>query len=219
MSNESLADTIIPKSEQLNADDLIAGPITVTVEGVKRSSSPDQPIDILISGHRPFRPCKSMRRVLISVWGDKGSEWIGQSMTLYRDESVKYGGVAVGGIRISHVTGIDKRRDLMLTSTRSKREMYTVNPLILKASPSPADYKAQIKILTNQEELKAWMKNILKKNGWDKGHPFRQEFIDDCSNQVAAINHINKTDELEWKTPDEMQSTDDFDAGLGAIED
>lgn len=129
MSNESLADTIIPKSEQLNADDLIAGPITVTVEGVKRSSSPDQPIDILISGHRPFRPCKSMRRVLISVWGDKGSEWIGQSMTLYRDETVKYGGVAVGGIRISHVTGIDKRRDLMLTSTRSKREMYTVNPL------------------------------------------------------------------------------------------
>lgn len=206
MSNESLADTIIPKSEQLNADDLIAGPITVTVEGVKRSSSPDQPIDILISGHRPFRPCKSMRRVLISVWGDKGSEWIGQSMTLYRDESVKYGGVAVGGIRISHVTGIDKRRDLMLTSTRSKREMYTVNPLTMKASLCPADYKDQIKLFSDKEELRAWMMKMLNKNGWDKGHPFRQEFIDDCSKQVAAIdikNHI-----------EDIQTADEFDAGL-----
>jgi len=206
MSNESLVDTIIPKSDQLNADDLIAGPITVTVEGVKRSSSPDQPIDILISGHRPFRPCKSMRRVLISVWGDKGSEWIGQSMTLYRDESVKYGGVAVGGIRISHVTGIDKRRDLMLTSTRSKREMYTVNPLTMKASPCPADYKDQIKLFSDKEELRAWMMKMLNKNGWDKGHPFRQEFIDDCSKQVAAIdikNHI-----------EDIQTADEFDAGL-----
>jgi len=206
MSNESLIDTIIPKSDQLNADDLIAGPITVTVEGVKRSSSPDQPIDILISGHRPFRPCKSMRRVLISVWGDKGSEWIGQSMTLYRDESVKYGGVAVGGIRISHVTGIDKRRDLMLTSTRSKREMYTVNPLTMKASPCPADYKDQIKLFSDKEELRAWMMKMLNKNGWDKGHPFRQEFIDDCSKQVAAIdikNHI-----------EDIQTADEFDAGL-----
>jgi len=206
MSNESLIDTIIPKSDQLNADDLIAGPITVTVEGVKRSSSPDQPIDILISGHRPFRPCKSMRRVLISVWGDKGSEWIGQSMTLYRDESVKYGGVAVGGIRISHVTGIDKRRDLMLTSTRSKREMYTVNPLTMKASPCPADYNDQIKLFSDKEELRAWMMKMLNKNGWDKGHPFRQEFIDDCSKQVAAIdikNHI-----------EDIQTADEFDAGL-----
>ena len=206
MSNESLVDTIIPKSDQLNADDLIAGPITVTVEGVKRSSSPDQPIDILISGHRPFRPCKSMRRVLISVWGDKGSEWIGQSMTLYRDESVKYGGVAVGGIRISHVTGIDKRRDLMLTSNRTKREMYTVNPLTMKASPCPADYKDQIKLFSDKEELRAWMMKMLNKNGWDKGHPFRQEFIDDCSKQVAAIdikNHI-----------EDIQTADEFDAGL-----
>lgn len=213
MSNESLADTIIPKSDQLNADDLIAGPITVTVEGVKRSPSPEQPIDILISGHRPYRPCKSMRRVLISVWGDKGADWIGKSMTLYRDESVKYGGVAVGGIRISHVTDIDKRRDLMLTSTRTKREMYTVNPLILKASPCPADYKDQIKLFSNTGELRDWMMKILNKNGWDKGHPFRQEFIDDCSKQVAAIDHINKVDDQ-----DEIQSSDDFDAGLGEIE-
>lgn len=135
-SAESLRDTITPKSDQLNADDLIAGPITVRVEAVKRSASPDQPIDVMIAGHRPFRPCKSMRRVLIAIWGDQGSDWVGKSMTLYCDPAVKFGGVAVGGIRISHMTGIDKPVDLMLTTTRSKRSVYTVYPL----DETPVDY-------------------------------------------------------------------------------
>lgn len=213
MTSESLADTIIPKSDQLNADDLIAGPITVTVEGVKRSSSPDQPIDILISGHRPFRPCKSMRRVLISVWGDKGTEWVGQSMTLYRDENVKYGGVAVGGIRISHVTGIDKRRDLMLTATRSKREMFVVNPLVIKAQPTPVDYKDQIKGFSDKEKLRKWMLEVLAKNEWEKGHPFRQEFVSDCSKRVAELD---KAEEMAPEQSGSIQSGDDFAAELGA---
>lgn len=219
MSNESLADTIIPKSEQLNADDLIAGPITVTIEGVKRSSSPDQPIDILISGNRPFRPCKSMRRVLISVWGDKGSEWIGQSMTLYRDETVKYGGVAVGGIRISHVTGIDKRQSFMLTAARTKREMYSVNPLVINRKHIPSDYKPVIRKFSDTEKLKEWMLKIIYENGWESGSQLRNEFIAECSKRADAIKHINKIDDLEWKTPDEIQHPEDFDDGLGAIED
>lgn len=198
--SDSLADTILPKSDQLNADDLIAGPITVTVEGVKRSQSPEQPIDILISGHRPYRPCKSMRRVLISVWGDRGQDWIGQSMTLYRDESVKYGGVAVGGIRISHVTGIDKRRDLMLTATRSKREMFVVNPLVIKTQLVPSAYKDQINGFSDTEKLKTWMKKTFKENGWELGNPLRQEFIDDCSRRAAKIDaaaqEIQSSDEL-----------------------
>lgn len=216
--NDSLADTIIPKSDQLNADDLIAGPITVTVEGVKRSTSPEQPIEIMIYGHRPYRPNISMRRVIISIWGDHGKDWVGQSMTLYRKEDVKLAGVTVGGIRISHMTGIDKQRDLILTLSRGKREKYTVNPLIFKASLCPADYKAQIKLFSDKEELRTWMMKTLNKNGWDKGHPFRQEFIDDCSKRVNEIDHINNVDELEWKTPDEIQSSDEFDAGLGETE-
>ncbi len=133
---DSLVDTIEPKSDQINADDLITGPLTVRVESVKRSTSPDQPIDIIIAGHRPFRPCKSMRRVLISIWGDKGADWVGESMTLYRDPNVKYGGVAVGGIRISHMTRMNNPVDLMLTTTRAKRSKYTVKPLII----TPTDY-------------------------------------------------------------------------------
>lgn len=211
MSNESLADTIIPKSEQLNADDLIAGPITVTIEGVKRSSSPDQPIDIMISGHRPFRPCKSMRRVLISVWGDKGSEWIGQSMTLYRDETVKYGGVAVGGIRISHVTGIDKRRDLMLTSTRSKREMFSVNPMRINDQYILGDYQDKLNSFNDKDALRKWMLSEIEKAGWAKSSPICKTFITDCTRRAYQIDNENNDGREE--------SPEDFDGGLGAIED
>lgn len=67
----NLADTIIPKSDQLNADDLITGSLTVKVTAVKGSSEPQQPVSIHYEGDngKPYKPCKSMRRVLVSAWG------------------------------------------------------------------------------------------------------------------------------------------------------
>lgn len=135
----SLRDTIVPKSDQLNADDLLAGPITVNVVGVKRGDTAEQPISIEIDGGRqPYKPCKSMRRVMITAWGDDGRKWIGQSMTLYCDPDVKFGGVKVGGIRISHMTGIRGRVGVMLTTTRSKRAEYVVEEL--QSNPSAAGF-------------------------------------------------------------------------------
>lgn len=134
--SESLADTIEPKSDQMNADDLLVGPLTVRIEAVKRGKTADHPIEIDIAGHRPFKPCKSMRRVLILAWGDQGADWVGKSMTLYNDPSVKYGGVAVGGIRISHLTDIERPLELSMTICRGRRIPYVVQPLKV----SPADY-------------------------------------------------------------------------------
>lgn len=125
-----LRDTIVPKSDQFNADDLLAGPITVNVVGVKRGDTAEQPISIEIDGGRqPYKPCKSMRRVMIAAWGDDGRKWVGQRMTLYCDPDVKFGGVKVGGIRISHMTGINGRLTVMLTTTRSKRSEFSVQEL------------------------------------------------------------------------------------------
>lgn len=137
--NDSLRDTIAPKSDQLNADDLVAGPVTIRITSVRRGSGSDQPVVVDYEGAngRPYKPCKSMRRVMIALWGDKGPDWVGHSATLYCDPSVKFGGVAVGGIRISHATGIDKPRELLLTTTRSKRALYTVQPLVVE---EPAAY-------------------------------------------------------------------------------
>ena len=70
MTDNWLAKTIVPKSDQLNAEDLLTGPIVVTVQEVKQGTD-DQPVHIVIGdGRQPYKPCKTMRRVLIFVWGD-----------------------------------------------------------------------------------------------------------------------------------------------------
>lgn len=140
-----LSHTIAPKSDQTNADDLIAGPITVTVSKVSETASPDQPVTINYEGDngRPYKPCKSMRRVLIACWGPNGKDWVGRSMVLYCDPQVKFGGTAVGGIRISHLSHIDKDTDLMLTITRAKRAPYKIKRLQVQEQAAKPEYPAK----------------------------------------------------------------------------
>lgn len=125
----NLRDTIIPKSDQLNAEQLIGNPLTITVTAVRRSTSDDQPLAIHYKDDngRPYKPCKSMRKVLIFAWGDDGNEWVGRSMTLYNNPDIKWGGVKVGGIRISHISHVQADLALSLTATKGKKE-----PVIIK---------------------------------------------------------------------------------------
>ena len=135
----NLAETIIPKSDQLNADDLISGPVTIKVTAIKGSNEPQQPVSIHYEGDngKPYKPCKSMRRVLVSAWGPNGLDYVGRSMTLYRDDSVLFGGIAVGGIRISHLSHIDRDLTLALTVSRSSRKPYVVKRLEVAAPSKP----------------------------------------------------------------------------------
>lgn len=134
----SLMDTIAPKSDQLNYDDLISGPIRVRVTGLAKGSV-DQPVIVKVANAetgeqmRDYKPCKSMRRVLVSTWGNSGKDWIGKEAVLVGDPGVVFGGAKVGGIRISHVSGITQPLRLMLTTTRSKRSEYVVKPIEPKA--------------------------------------------------------------------------------------
>jgi hypothetical protein len=63
-----LSKTIAPRSDQLNADDLIGGPRTITITGVKLVAE-DQPVAISFDNDegKPWKPCKSMRRVLVKA--------------------------------------------------------------------------------------------------------------------------------------------------------
>jgi hypothetical protein len=140
-----LTQTIVPKSDQINAEDVMAtGPITVTVESVSRGNA-EQPVDIHLVEYpgRAYRPSKTMRRVLVKAWGAESDTYAGHRMTLYYDAEVKFGGTKVGGIKISHVSHITKRLDLALTETRGKRVVHTVQPLTEAARPA-----AQPKVAT-----------------------------------------------------------------------
>lgn len=125
--------TIVPKSDQLNADDLIAGrTLTIKVTSVSVVMG-EQPVSIHYEGDggKPYKPGKSMRRVLVNCWGADANKYIGRSMRLYRDEKVKFGGVDVGGIRISHLSDISSPITLALTATKAQRKPFTVQPIAI----------------------------------------------------------------------------------------
>lgn len=134
----TMLDTIVPKSDQLNADDLIGGSRTITLTKVSLTGE-EQPVALHFEGDngKPFKPGKSMRRVLVQLWGPDANAYIGRSLTLYRDDKVMFGGVAVGGIRISHMTHIDREITIALTVTRANRKPFTVRPLKVEGRPRP----------------------------------------------------------------------------------
>ena len=126
-----VTDTLAPKSDQLNADDLIAGDVVVKITGISRGSE-DQPIILDISGDRPlmpYKPCKTMRRLMAIIWGKKGKDWVGRRLQLYNKTDVMNRGERTGGIRIRAMSGIDKPTAVPLTVSRGKRSEWKVIPL------------------------------------------------------------------------------------------
>jgi hypothetical protein len=85
-----------------------------------------------------------MRRLLVALWGDHASDWVGRRMTLYADPDVKWGGVAVGGIRISAVSHINQPTAVMVTETRGKRKAITIQPIVSE-DPFITFWRAKIK--------------------------------------------------------------------------
>jgi hypothetical protein len=128
-----MSSVIVPKSTQQNADDFLAGPRTVKITGVKITPGSEQPCAISFEGddNKPYFPCKSMARVLVSCWGPDAKAYIGRSLTLYCDPKVTWGGMAVGGIRISHLSDISGTQTMALTATRGNKKPFTVKPLIV----------------------------------------------------------------------------------------
>lgn len=136
-----LSQTIAPKSDQMNSDDLISGSRTIKITRVSADqASKEQPILVYFEGDdgKPYKPCKSMRRVMVHVWGSDGSQYVGRSMTLFRDPTVTWGGMQVGGIRISHMSHMDTKVTMALTATKSSRKPFIVNPLIEEKKPDPS---------------------------------------------------------------------------------
>lgn len=162
-----LSKTIIAKSDQLNADDLIGGPQTFTVVEV-REGSEEQPVSIVLAEwprNRPFKPSKTVQRILAYCWGTETDDWPkGARMTLFRDEKVKWAGEEVGGIRVSHLSHIAGPQKIALQESKHKKSLHTVLPLAdapaAPAEPSPQDLAEQvlqgIKDATTADEVREW---------------------------------------------------------------
>jgi hypothetical protein len=149
------------KSDQLNADDLIAGPITIKITSVKVDNSAEQKITVNFENDnkKPWKPCKTAGRCLSAIWGPDSSKWIGLKCTIYRDDTVTWAGAIVGGIRVSHVDGLDKPRVLNLSKTRGKKSQFVILPLsdVINTNQKAFDteyYLKKIQDQTSSEELK-----------------------------------------------------------------
>lgn len=143
MSEVNMLKSIEPKSDQLNFDDFASG-ITKTIKITRVTGNDgDQPVSIGYENDqgKPFKPGKSMRRVMVMLWGADAKVYVGRSMTLYGDPDVIFGGVKVGGIRISYMSHIDEPHVLQLTNKKGSKKSFTVRPLKTDA-PKPAPTEA-----------------------------------------------------------------------------
>lgn len=143
--------TIAPKSDQLNADDLISGPVTVTIQEVVQGNA-EQPVDVRLVEYpgRAYRPSKSMRRVMVMAWGPEAAAYSGRRLTLFRNPEITFGRDKVGGIEISHLSNLEKPLTVALTATRGKRKNFTVQPL---AAPVARDFLAEAELAGGDEGL------------------------------------------------------------------
>jgi hypothetical protein len=147
------------RSDQWNADDLISGPRTFTIAGARKGAA-EQPYDIVFEGEeKVWRPPVTVRKILTTAWGNESDDWVGRRVTLFRDPSIRFGPNQVGGIRVSHMSGIDAPVKAVLNTTRGKRALHTVEPLPdAKVTPTDtsAPSPAQVAASTDQAELREW---------------------------------------------------------------
>lgn len=125
-----LTETIQINSDQINYEDFLSGPRTFTITEVRRGSS-EQPVWIFFAevDGKSFRPAKTVRKLLLLAYGADSDNYIGKRLTLYGDPDVKWAGKKIGGIRISHGSGISKPVIVALSETRGKREVHRLDPL------------------------------------------------------------------------------------------
>lgn len=184
-----LTESIAPKSDQLNADDLIAGAVTVTIAEVRRGSD-EQPVDVILVEFpgRAYRPSKSMRRVMVMAWGAEASAYAGRRLTLVRNPEITFGRDKVGGIEIAALSNIDKPLTVALTATRGRRKNFTVQPL----AAAPVDLTIPERVLVAAPEAidagkGAEYLEYLRKNN---APPHIMEFVKDLINDAAKAPDV-----------------------------
>jgi hypothetical protein len=181
----------------MNAEDLLTGDRTFTVARAEVDMSKERPVSIWFEEFpkgRPFKPSLTVSRIFAKLWGEEESEYPGRKVTLYRDETVKWAGQQVGGIRVRAMSHIGKKAvSITLAESQNKRAPWTILPLADDAATSPA-------LSENEVAL-----NSLR-NEWKTADPERKKAIEA---EVAALSGKPATaDPGDVETPDPADELD-----------
>jgi len=173
---EEIEQACEPKSDQLNADTLLGGPIIVRITSFALTGKDTQPWAVGIDKYptRPFKPCKTMRRILKASFGKKGELWVGELLKLFRDPTVTYGGKPSPGVRISGVSKLPTNDQGVIInpfpitiSNREKSEILL--ELLTDESTAPATeaipFEDEEFLATARVELAAASEEVLKGYG------------------------------------------------------
>lgn len=190
-----MTESLQPRSDQINADSLTAGPVVVTVTKVVPGKA-SQPFDFELAEFpgRAYRPGVTMRRVIAAAWGKETDAYTGKRMELYCDPDVRYGKDVTGGIRISRMSGLKKPLTIRAQTTRGKRAPFTVEPLPDAAPSSPVRHLTpeDIAACTSIEELRAM---------WQAASPDVQQLIQQRVEELRAQVATLPTPEPEEDIP------------------
>lgn len=144
-----ITDALAPTSDQLDAVELV-NPRTFTIDTGSSLGQRDGKTvaEIRLTGFpRVWRPSKGMLDVLAACWGTDAKQWVGRRVTVYNDPEVMFGRDKVGGIRISHLSHIDKARVVTIrASGAGRKQSWRVEPLPdvmpVQTEPTAADVAA-----------------------------------------------------------------------------
>lgn len=213
------------KSDQLNAADLVGGPITVTITRVDVRDAKEQPVSVHYQGDdgKPWKPCKSMCRVMVAAWGPDSKTYPGKMLTLYCDPTVKWAGMEIGGIRISHMSHLDGPLLTSVTLTKGSRKPYRVEPLEVSSQRNDNgarevadDLIRRAHAADGPEALRALAARdaIIKRREW-----LRQEAPDIADEVDDAFRIAPPADTASTDNPTAAEGPADDDRGEAHVDD
>lgn len=154
----SMAKAIQPRSDQMNSMDMLAGDRILTITRVQvREDADEQPVSIWFAEFpegRPFKPSKTVSRILVAAWGDDEQVYIGRRLHLYRDPEVTFGKDKPGGIRVKAMSHIPKRFAVTLATSRGKVAPYIIDVLPDATPSSPVATEEDVRRAALRKEWK-----------------------------------------------------------------
>lgn len=145
MNNEQiLSAALAPKSDQLNADDLIVSNLVIKVTKViVNLQSEAQKIWVHYEGDngKPWKPSKSMGRVLAEILGGDFTLWTGQYIELFKNKEIMFGKDKCGGIQIAAMSALKNATTVIITTKRGVKSKITILPLLVQQPTTQGSQK------------------------------------------------------------------------------
>jgi hypothetical protein len=178
-----ITDALAPTSDQLDAIELV-NPRTFTIDTGSNLGKRDGKTvaEIRLSDFpRVWRPSKGMLDVLAACWGTDAKKWVGHRVTLFNDPEVMFGPNKVGGIRISHLSHIDRKRTVTIrASGAGRKQQWPVEPLTDATPAIPEPTAEHVAASTDQNELR---------DMWQRSGPERRAQI---QARVAELTDVGE---------------------------